>query len=162
MPLCELEAGFCRGASDRFPTVTHDGPSGTVTSARDDNGNAPARSGQLTGLTSSRILELGGELGSAQSQHPGERLSSVQAAAMRLKQFRCLWGVVNKTDGVVARSPHQTLRTALPAIKALGYEGVEFPVRARRREFNCSDAVCVVGVVSARVGTAVSVARICP
>lgn len=48
---------------------------------------------------------------------------------MRLSQFRCMWGVVNKTDGILARSPHPTMRSALPAIKALGYEGCELPLK---------------------------------
>ena len=51
------------------------------------------------------------------------------AGAMRLRQFRCLWGMIHATDGHLARSPHADLSTFLPAVKALGYEGVEVPLK---------------------------------
>ena len=47
------------------------------------------------------------------------------SGVMRLRQFRCLWGMIHSTDGHLARSPHADLSTFLPAVKALGYEGVE-------------------------------------
>jgi sugar phosphate isomerase/epimerase len=40
-----------------------------------------------------------------------------------------MWGVVNSTDGHLARSPHTHIDTAFAAIKALGYEGVEVPFK---------------------------------
>jgi hypothetical protein len=44
---------------------------------------------------------------------------------MKLRPFRALWGHCAATDGVLARSPHLELETLLPALKALGYRGVE-------------------------------------
>eukprot|EP01062_Namystynia_karyoxenos_P001423 TRINITY_DN10493_c0_g1_i1.p1 TRINITY_DN10493_c0_g1~~TRINITY_DN10493_c0_g1_i1.p1 ORF type:complete len:379 (+),score=145.70 TRINITY_DN10493_c0_g1_i1:75-1139(+) len=44
---------------------------------------------------------------------------------MRLEQYRTLWGVINDADGHLARSPHTEIETALPALKALGYDGIE-------------------------------------
>merc|ERR1711871_1358494 len=52
-------------------------------------------------------------------------MSTSAATSMKLRQFRCMWGVVESTDGVLARSPHRDLDTALPAIAQLGYDGVE-------------------------------------
>eukprot|EP00747_Dinoflagellata_sp_TGD_P210097 gnl/TRDRNA2_/TRDRNA2_83423_c0_seq1.p1 gnl/TRDRNA2_/TRDRNA2_83423_c0~~gnl/TRDRNA2_/TRDRNA2_83423_c0_seq1.p1 ORF type:complete len:373 (+),score=49.41 gnl/TRDRNA2_/TRDRNA2_83423_c0_seq1:42-1121(+) len=51
------------------------------------------------------------------------------ARTFRLRQFRCLWGMIHQTDGHLARSPHAGLDTFLPAVKALGYEGVEAPLK---------------------------------
>ena len=51
------------------------------------------------------------------------------SGVMRLRQFRCLWGMIHSTDGHLARSPHADLSTFLPAVKALGYEGVEVPLK---------------------------------
>jgi len=48
---------------------------------------------------------------------------------MKLRQFRALWGMIKSTDGHLARSPHTQLETFLPAIKKLGYEGVEVPLK---------------------------------
>jgi len=37
--------------------------------------------------------------------------------------------MIKSTDGHLARSPHTHLETFLPAIKKLGYEGVEVPLK---------------------------------
>lgn len=44
----------------------------------------------------------------------------VAAAIMRLQVFRAIWGVINKTDGRLARSPVQTFSQAVRRIKRLG------------------------------------------
>lgn len=44
---------------------------------------------------------------------------------MKLESYRCLWGVLRETDGQAACSPHTGCEDAFPAIKALGYDGVE-------------------------------------
>lgn len=48
---------------------------------------------------------------------------------MKLRQFKCLWGMIKATDGHLANSPHTTLDTLLPAVKKLGYEGIEVPFK---------------------------------
>ncbi len=42
-----------------------------------------------------------------------------------LRPFRALWGHLPETDGLLARSPHLSLETLLPALAAQGYRGVE-------------------------------------
>jgi len=49
--------------------------------------------------------------------------------AFKLRTFRAIWGVVKETDGHLARSPYRDLDSALPAIKRLGYDGVEIPLK---------------------------------
>jgi hypothetical protein len=51
-------------------------------------------------------------------------MSAPTKITMKLRQFRALWGMINSTDGNLARSPHTHLETFLPAIKKLGYEVV--------------------------------------
>lgn len=48
---------------------------------------------------------------------------------MRLEIYRAIWGVIKSTGGDLARSPHIKLETALPALKALGYDGIELPLK---------------------------------
>ena len=49
--------------------------------------------------------------------------------AFRLKQYRALWGMINATDGHLARSPHTQWEEFLPAVAALGYDGIEAPLK---------------------------------
>ena len=44
---------------------------------------------------------------------------------MRLRPFRAVWGLLEATDGILARSPHLSLEELLPALKRQGYYGVE-------------------------------------
>lgn len=48
---------------------------------------------------------------------------------MKLEQYRTLWGVIDATDGQLARSPHHTLEQAVPELARLGYDGVEIPFK---------------------------------
>ena len=48
---------------------------------------------------------------------------------MRLRQFRSLWGMVDATDGLLARTPHHTLEALLPVLARQGYRGVEVPLK---------------------------------
>lgn len=48
---------------------------------------------------------------------------------MKLRHFRGLWGAIRCTDGDLARSPHLTMNTLFPALKRLGYDGVELPLK---------------------------------
>lgn len=44
---------------------------------------------------------------------------------MKLRPFRAIWGHMNSTDGILARSPHSDFHDLLPALKAQGYRGIE-------------------------------------
>eukprot|EP00939_MAST-03C_sp_MAST-3C-sp1_P001035 g1035.t1 len=44
---------------------------------------------------------------------------------MKLRPFRALWGTIDATDGLLALSPHRKLDTLLPALRKLGYVGIE-------------------------------------
>ena len=48
---------------------------------------------------------------------------------MKLLQFRTLWGLIDETDGKLARSPHHTLEGAVAALAKLGYDGIEIPCK---------------------------------
>eukprot|EP00931_Biecheleriopsis_adriatica_P011594 TRINITY_DN112676_c0_g1_i1.p1 TRINITY_DN112676_c0_g1~~TRINITY_DN112676_c0_g1_i1.p1 ORF type:complete len:365 (-),score=61.11 TRINITY_DN112676_c0_g1_i1:137-1231(-) len=48
---------------------------------------------------------------------------------MKLEQYRTLWGVVDETDGRLARSPFTNLEDALAEIAQLGYDGIECPLK---------------------------------
>lgn len=48
---------------------------------------------------------------------------------MRLEQYRTLWGVIDETDGRLARSPVRTVDEAIPELARLGYDGVEIPFK---------------------------------
>jgi sugar phosphate isomerase/epimerase len=49
--------------------------------------------------------------------------------SFNLRLFRTVWGILKETDGILARSPYRDLENALPAIKKLGYDGVEVPLK---------------------------------
>lgn len=44
---------------------------------------------------------------------------------MKLEQYRTLWGVIDESDGMLARSPFRTFEQAIPEIARLGYDGIE-------------------------------------
>lgn len=48
---------------------------------------------------------------------------------MKLEQYRTLWGVIDATDGNLARSPWRTFGQAIPEIAKLGYDGIEIPFK---------------------------------
>jgi len=48
---------------------------------------------------------------------------------MKLEQYRTMWGVIDDTDGGLARSPFRTFEQAIPEIARLGYDGIEIPLK---------------------------------
>jgi len=48
---------------------------------------------------------------------------------MKLESYRCLWGVLDDTDGEIAMSPVHTIEETLALCKKLGYDGVELPYK---------------------------------
>jgi sugar phosphate isomerase/epimerase len=48
---------------------------------------------------------------------------------MKLEQYRTLWGNIDETDGLLARSPYRTIEQVIPELKALGYDGIEIPYK---------------------------------
>ena len=62
--------------------------------------------------------------------------------AFRLKQYRALWGMINATDGHLARSPHTQWEEFLPAVAALGYDGIEAPRRRMHAVLDEVGAAC--------------------
>ena len=48
---------------------------------------------------------------------------------MRLEQYRTLWGNIDDFDGLLANSPHRDIDTLIPALAALGYDGLEMPLK---------------------------------
>ena len=48
---------------------------------------------------------------------------------MRLEQYRTTWGILDATDGQLAKSPVHTFEEAAKAIKELGYDGMEIPLK---------------------------------
>eukprot|EP00949_MAST-11_sp_MAST-11-sp1_P005211 g5211.t1 len=48
---------------------------------------------------------------------------------MKLKQYRTLWGLIDETDGELARSPVHDLKGAVAELSKLGYDGVEIPLK---------------------------------
>ena len=49
---------------------------------------------------------------------------------MKLRVYRSTWGMVDDSDGKLAKVPHHTYDTLLPALAELGYDGVEIPLKA--------------------------------
>lgn len=48
---------------------------------------------------------------------------------MKLEMYRTMWGVVDDTDGELARSPVHTPEEAFAALAAQGYDGIEAPLK---------------------------------
>jgi sugar phosphate isomerase/epimerase len=48
---------------------------------------------------------------------------------MQLEQHRTLWGCIDDFEGQLARSPHRTMKTVVPHLAALGYDGLEMPLK---------------------------------
>ncbi|MFT7531128.1 MAG: hypothetical protein ACI9FD_002139, partial [Gammaproteobacteria bacterium] len=48
---------------------------------------------------------------------------------MRLEQHRTLWGNIDDFEGDLADGPHRDIDTLIPDLAALGYDGLEMPLK---------------------------------